>query len=374
MKRDIPFFNYRAIVQAQRDELFRAIQDVVEGGRFILQQELEDFEAALADFLGVAHAFGVGNGTDALVLALRASGVERGDEVILPSHTFVATASAVAQVGARPVLVDVRDDHLVDPEAVRRVVTPRTRVIMPVQLNGRTADMDAIQAVADEHGLLVVEDAAQGLGSAFRGRKAGTFGRAAGFSFYPAKLLGCFGDGGGVVTDDAEVADRITTLRNHGRMDDGNVREYSYNSRLDNVQAAILLVKLRHFEGEIRRRREIAAAYDERLRGLPGAVLPPPPTDDGPHFDVFQNYEIELPRRDDVRERLAERGVGTIVQWGGKAVHQFPALGFDVRLPVTERVMSDSLMLPLHPHLSDEEVEYVAAAVVEAADAASRAA
>lgn len=374
MKRDIPFFNYRAIVQAQRDELFRAIEDVVDGGRFILQEELEAFEGALAEFLGVSHAFGVGNGTDALVLALKASGVEPDDEVVLPSHTFVATASAVAQVGAKPVLVDVRDDHLIDPDAVRSAVSPRTKALMPVHLNGRTADMGALAAIAHEHGLLIVEDAAQGLGSEFEGRKAGTFGRAAGFSFYPAKLLGCFGDGGAVVTDDADVADRISTLRNHGRMDDGSVREFSYNSRLDNVQAAVLLVKMRHFDEEIRRRREIAAFYDGRLRGVPGILLPPAPDEGGRHFDVYQNYEVELPRRDAVRERLTERGVGTIVQWGGRAVHQFPALGFDVRLPMTDRVMADSLLLPMHPHLRDEEVEYVAAAVLESADAASRAA
>ena len=200
--RTIPFFNYPALFARQREEILSTVERVFSAGKLILQEDLEQFEANLAQYLGVKHAFGVGNGTDGLLIALMASGVEKGDEVIMPSHTFIATGAAVHYAGATPVLADCRDDHLIDPQSVREKVTKRTKAIVPVQLNGRTCEMDALHEIADEYGLVIVEDAAQGLGSEYRRRKAGTFGRAAMFSFYPAKVLGCFGDGGGVVTND----------------------------------------------------------------------------------------------------------------------------------------------------------------------------
>jgi dTDP-4-amino-4,6-dideoxygalactose transaminase len=224
--------------------------------------------------------------------------------------------------------------------------------------------MDALQDIAVRHGLMIVEDAAQGLGSRFGGRRAGTFGVAAGFSFYPAKLLGCFGDGGAVVTSDPEVARRVGELRNHGRTEDGEVSGFSYNSRLDNVQAAILDLKLAGFEGSLTLRRRLASIYQERLGGIPDLRLPPAPDADPRRFDVYQNYEIEAPGvRDELREHLAQAGIGTIIQWGGKAVHQFSALGFDLELPITERIMRDSLLLPMHAALTEDDAEYVADAV-----------
>jgi dTDP-4-amino-4,6-dideoxygalactose transaminase len=364
VRRSLPFFDYPALFRAHETEFMSTLQRVLASGKLILQEDLERFERNLADYLGVAHAFGVGNGTDALLIALRASGVGPGDEVILPSHTFVATASAVHHAGAKPVLVDVGDDHVIDPDLVERAVGPATRAIMPVQLNGRTCDMDALRAIADRHGLIIVEDAAQGLGSEFRGRKAGTFGKAAGFSFYPAKLLGCFGDGGAVVTNDPEVARRVAELRNHGRTEHGDVSELSYNSRLDNLQAAILDLKLATFEDALALRRRIASIYHERLLPIQDLRLPPAPDADPGRFDVFQNYEIEAPgQRDELRAHLSEAGIGTIIQWGGKAVHQFSALGYQAELPVTERIMRDSLLLPMHAALTEADAEYVAETV-----------
>ena len=192
----IPFFRYPHVFGQQREEILAAMLRVMDRGAFILQSDLEEFEAALAAYLPVGHAIGVANGTDALIIALRAVGVAAGDEVILPSHTYVASAASVHFAGATPVLVECGADHLIDPASVEAAVTSRTRAIMPVQLNGRTCDMDALQAIADRHHLVIVEDAAQGLGSRYKGRRAGTFGAASGFSFYPAKVLGCFGDGG----------------------------------------------------------------------------------------------------------------------------------------------------------------------------------
>ena len=356
----VPFFNYQALVEPHQAEILATIKDVLSRGAFILQRDLEDFEQNLARFLDVKYAFGVGNGTDALIIALRAAGIRGGDEVILPSHTYVATAAAVHFVDATPVLVECGRDHLIEPAAVEAAITPKTRVIMPVQLNGRTCDMDALGAIADRHGgLLIIEDAAQGLGSRYKGRCAGTFGVAGTFSFYPAKVLGCFGDGGAVVTNDDGVAHKVFLLRDHGRDEAGDVVAWGLNSRLDNLQAAVLAFSLKRLPEAIKRRREIAAGYHAALNEIDDLLLPPAPDEDPDHFDVYQNYEIESGRRDELQTHLEEAGIRTIVQWAGKAVHQFDALGFDVDLPFTETMFTRCLMLPMNTSLSDEDLAYV---------------
>jgi dTDP-4-amino-4,6-dideoxygalactose transaminase len=356
----IPFFRYPHVFAQQREEILAAMIAVMERGAFILQSDLLEFEAALAGFVGVNHAVGVANGTDGLIIALRAVGIREGDEVIVPSHTYVASAASIHFVGASPVLVDCREDHLVDPQAVAAAVTSRTAAIMPVQLNGRTCDMDELQAIADRHGLAIVEDAAQALGSKFRGRNAGTFGSASAFSFYPAKLLGCFGDGGAVVTNDAELARKISLLRDHGRDEKGLVVDWGLNSRLDNLQAAVLNVKFQRLDLEIERRREIARLYREGLQDLDDIDLPPGPDDDPDHFDVYQNYEIESGRRDQLREQLERDGVRTIIQWGGHAVHQLEGLQVGaVNVPYTERMFTRCFLLPMNTSVTDEEVDYI---------------
>ena len=356
----IPFFNYRGAFSAREDEFLEIIRDVVRRGAFIQQRDLAEFEEALAAFLGVRYAFGVGNATDGLIIALKAAGLQPGDEVIFPSHTMVATAAAVAHVGGVPVPVDCGADHLIDPRGIEAAITERTRGIMPVQLNGRTCDMDAIERIAREHDLMIVEDAAQALGSKFKGRPAGTFGVASAFSFYPAKILGCFGDGGAVVTNDAEVARRVKLLRDHGRNDEGDVEMWGFNSRLDNMQAAILHAQFRDYDKIVTRRRSIARLYDELLSNVPGVTLPPAPDSDPDHFDVFQNYEIEADRRDELRAFLLTSGVGTLIQWGGTPVHQFKALGFTVSLPATEQLFERCVMLPMNMMVTDDEVGYIA--------------
>lgn len=363
MERHVPFFNYPALFQRDEVEIMDTVRDVASRGAYIMQRDLVEFEERLADFLHVKHAFGVADGSNAITIALIAAGVEPGDEVILPSHTFIATPAAVHAAGGVPVLADCQEDHMLSAESVRSLVTDRTRAVVPVQLNGRTCDMDAIQAVADEASLIVVEDAAQALGSKFKGRHAGTFGSAGTFSFYPAKLLGCLGDGGGVVTNSDAVADQVHMLRDHGRDRDGEVRRWGFNSRLDNLQAAILSVKLTKFPSEIERRREIAARYHELLSDLTTLRLPPAPDETGDHFDVFQNFEIEASRRDDLKEHLASVGVGTLVQWGGTPIHRFKALGFVEAPPNTEAIFDRCLMLPLNTSLTDGDVDYVGASV-----------
>jgi len=356
----IPFFRYPHLFAQQREEILTAMTAVMDRGAFILQSDLVEFETAVASFTGSKYAIGVANGTDALIIALRAAGVGPGDEVIVPSHTYVASAASIHFAGATPVLVECGADHMMDPASTAAAVTSRTKAIMPVQLNGRTCDMDAIQAIADKHGLLIVEDAAQAIGSKFKGRNAGTFGIAAEISLYPAKILGCFGDGGILLTDDAEMARRMSMLRDHGRDETGLVVTWGLNSRLDNLQAAILNVKLRQLDEEIERRRQIARLYREGLDGVDDFTLPPGPDGDEDHFDVYQNYEVESGRRDELRAALEKDGVRTIIQWAGKPVHQFDGLGlpqFD--LPFTDRLFERCFLLPMNTSLTDDEVLYI---------------
>ena len=357
--RSVPFFNYPHVFTANEEELTRVIQDVARRGAFILQQDLERFEKQLAEFTGAKYALGVANGTDALILALRAADIGAGDEVIFCSHTYVATAASIHFVGATPVPVECGADHMIDPEAVEAAVTSETRAIMPTQLNGRTCDMDALEAIAANHDLLIIEDAAQALGSRFKGRAAGTFGVAGTISFYPAKTLGSLGDGGAVLTNDDRIYDMLYQLRDHGRNRKGEVVCWGLNSRLDNLQAAILDVKLADYECEVKRRREVATLYDTLLGDVEELRLPPTPGSEAGHFDVFQNYEIEADGRDALQAFLRSKGVGTLVQWGGKVVHQMPGLGLAAKLPYTEKMISRSLMLPMNTSLSDEDVEYV---------------
>jgi dTDP-4-amino-4,6-dideoxygalactose transaminase len=361
--RPIPFFPYPQTFLAEQDDLVAIFRDVGRRGAFILQEDGRRFEENLARYLGARHALGVANATDGLLLALRAAGVRAGDEVIFSSHTMVATAAAIHFAGAVPVPVDCGPDHLIDPQAVAAAITPRTVAVLPTQLNGRTADMAALVRLADRHGLHIVEDAAQALGSRFRGQCAGTFGVAAAISFYPAKLLGCLGDGGAVVTSDTALAARLAALRDHGRNAAGEVVCWGLNSRLDNLQAAILDHRLTRFGAVIERRRALARAYRAALADVAEIVLPPGPAGDPDHFDVFQNYEIEADRRDQLRDHLRAEGIGTLLPWGGKAVHQWEALGLARRLPATEKLCERLLLLPLHPWLTPDDVEAVAAAL-----------
>lgn len=363
--RTIPFFNYKGAFSAQESAYLAMLSDIIRRGAFIQQKDLVDFEQHLADYLGVKHAIGVGNATDGLIMAFRAAGIGPGDEVIFPSHTMVASPASAAHTGATPVPVDMGPDHLIDPAAIEAAITPRTRAILPVHLNGRTCAMDPILDIARRHDLLIIEDAAQALGSRYKGKLAGTFGVAAAISFYPAKILGCFGDGGAVVTNDDEVARQVRLLRDHGRNEQGEVETWGLNSRLDNFQAAVLDFQFKDYADIIAHRRAVASVYADRLGDLSQLVLPAAPGTEPDHFDVFQNYELEADRRDDLRDFLKANGIGTLIQWGGKAVHQFAGLGFTQQLPRTDRFFERCLMLPMNMMVSSDDADYIASKVRE---------
>jgi dTDP-4-amino-4,6-dideoxygalactose transaminase len=359
--RTVPFFDYKAFYSRRAAEFDAVMQDVLRRGAFILQQDVREFEEALASYLGVKHAVGLANCTDALILGLRAAGVGPGDEVVFPSHTFVASPSSIHWVGATPVPVEMGDDGLIAPEAVEAAVTSQTKAVMPVSLNGRSCRYDEIQAVCDRHGLAMVEDSAQALGSRYKGRPAGTFGLVGTFSFYPAKILGCFGDGGALVTDDDDAAAKVRRMRDHGRDEaTGEVVEWGVNSRLDNLQAAVLHMQFRDYEATIARRREVAMQYHAGLADVPELQLPPPPGAHPDFFDTFQNYEVLAERRDALCAHLKERGVGTLLPWGGKAAHQIAGLGFEgASLPKTEAYFQRCVLLPMNLFLDDDDVAYV---------------
>lgn len=362
----VPFFNYSWVYTQYQDEVLAKMKDVMKKGAFILQSELKQFEKNLAEFLNVKYAYGVADGTNALIIALQAAGIGKGDEVIVPSHTYIASAASIHLVGAKVVPVECGADHMLDLASAAKAVTKNTKAIMPVQLNGRTCDMNKVKQLADMHNLMIIEDAAQALGSRFEGQHAGTFGKAGTYSFYPAKVLGCFGDGGGVVTNDDEMGEKLAILRDHGRNGNGEVISWGTNSRLDNLQAAVLDIKLKYFKQDISRRRELAAIYNKELTVVSEVALPPAPDTNPVHFDIYQNYEIVADRRDDLKKMLADNGIGSLVQFGGKAVHQHKELGFDsVSLPYTEELYRKFLMLPMNTSLSDDDVQYVCSKVKE---------
>lgn len=367
----VPFVDPKAHYARLRPEIDAAIADCLTRGELVYRAHLRHFEEHFAAFVGTRYAVGLNSGFHALHFALLGAGIGPGDEVIVPAHTFVASVSAVVHCGAHPVLVDVLDDYTIDPDQVAAAVTPRTRAVMPVHLNGRICDMDAIRTIADRHGLAVIEDAAQAVGGSYRGRTAGALGRAGCFSFYPFKILGGFGDGGALTTDDPEIARRASLLRYNGEdRETGEYHFHGYTALLDNVQAAVLDVKLKHVPEWIAHRRAIAERFRAGLMDVPGVGLPHFPEDH--QVDVFQNYVIRVRERDALREHLRARGVETLVHWP-KPMWQHAGLGLaDPHLPETERISREVISLPMSAETTPEHVDITVAAVREFVERGAR--
>ncbi len=361
MTKKIPFFDYPKLFLNNKEHLVNIFENVGSKGAFILQNELLEFERNLAKFSGSKFAVGVGNASDALQIGLKLGGIKEGDEIIISTHTMIATAGSIIQVGGIPIPVDIGDDHLINYDLIENHITSKTKAIMPTQLNGRTCNMDKIEKICKKYNLMIFEDAAQGLGSKFKGKGAGTFGVASAISFYPAKNLGCLGDGGAILLNDEELYREVVAYRDHGRHSKtGEVISWGINSRLDNLQAAFLSFFLDHYENVIGRRRYIAQLYNELLKDNDQIELPPAPNNNSDHFDVYQNYEIRANNRDELVKFLYDRGVGTLLQWSGKAIHHHKNLGFSSNLDIADKYFKKILMIPMNMFISDNDVYYIA--------------
>ncbi len=359
----IPFVDLQAQYQSLKDELDTAVLAVMRQCNFILGKEVSDFEHAFADYVGARHCVGVASGLDALKLALEAFGIGPGDEVIVPAHTFIASALAVSAVGARPVLVEVDEASFnLDPAHIEAAITPRTKAIMPVHLYGQPADMDPILALARRYNLRVIEDASQAHGARYRGQRVGTLGDVGCFSFYPGKNLGAYGDAGGLVTNNAELAEKVRFLRNYGQEVKYKHVVKGYNLRLDTLQAAVLGVKLRYLDAWNARRAAHAAVYTHALEGVGDLQLPRVITGD----HVFHLYVIRTRQRDALQAHLNQRGIATVIHYP-VPIHMQPAyadLGYGRgTFPITERLSEEILSLPMYAELTAEQQDYVIAAV-----------
>ncbi|MDX1615908.1 MAG: DegT/DnrJ/EryC1/StrS family aminotransferase [Candidatus Promineifilaceae bacterium] len=361
----VPFLDVQAAYLELRGELDGAYRRVMDAGWYILGKEVTAFEREFAAFCGARHCVGVANGLEALKLILVAAGVGAGHEVIVPANTYIATWLAVSHAGATPVAVEpLERTYNLDPARIRDAITPRTKAIMPVHLYGQPADMDAIRQVAAAYELRVFTDAAQAHGARYKGRRVGALADAAGWSFYPGKNLGAFGDAGAVTTDDDELADRIRTLRNYGSRTKYINEVQGFNSRLDPLQAAFLRVKLAHLDEWNGRRRRIAAYYLEALADLQELVLPFVPRWADP---VWHLFVVRHPQRDHLQRALANKGIGTLIHYPVPPHLQdaYRGLGYGTdTFPISERIHQEVLSLPIGPHLDLADVEAVVEGIV----------
>lgn len=365
---NVPLLDLKAQYAGIRQDVLRAIEGVMDTCQFIQGPQVKELEDAIARYCGCAAAVGVSSGTDALLCALMAlevgqplTGPGTGKaEVITTPYTFFSSAGSIWRVGARPVFVDIDPEtYNIDPAKIEAAVTEHTRAIMPVHLFGQMADMDPIMAVAQKHNLHVIEDAAQSIGSTYKGRKAGSIGTVGCFSFFPSKNLGCLGDGGMIVTQDPLLADRLSQMRNHGSKPKYYHKRVGGNFRLDTIQAAALLVKLPHLDGWSQARRRNAAKYDQLLAGYP-PVKTPVVRDECQ--SIYNQYVIRVPQRDALRAFLKQEGIGTEIYYP-VGMHQqecFAVLGYKPGdFPESERAARDTLALPIYSELTDEQIEYV---------------
>jgi dTDP-4-amino-4,6-dideoxygalactose transaminase len=358
MTTKVPFLDLRAHHEPLREELQAAIAQVIDSSAFAGGPFVAKFEADFAEFCGCAHASGVGNGTDALWLALTGLGVGVGDEVITTPGTFIATCEAISLCGAKPVFVDIDEQtYTLDPALIEQAITPRTRAIIPVHLFGQMADMDPIMEIARKHGLFVVEDACQAHGATYKGRMAGTIGDAGCFSFYPGKNLGAFGEAGAVVTNDAELQKKIQVFRDHGQAKKYYHSVVGWNARMDGIQGAVLDIKLRGLRRGNEARREHSRLYSELLGGMEEVITP---QEAGYGAHVYHIYAVRVKNRDLVLQMMGEKGIGCAIHYP-IPVHLQEAyrfLGYQKgAFPVAERCAEEFLSLPMYPELSREQIQ-----------------
>lgn len=356
----VPFIDFSEQYEEIKKELDGGLKEVFRKADFILGEEAEAFEKEFAGYCQAKHGVGVNSGTDALYLAVSALDIDAGDEVILPSFTFIATALCISYAGAKPVFVDIeKDTYNLDADKIKKAITPKTKAIIPVHIYGQAADMDEIQKIAKEHNLKIIEDAAQAHGATYKGKKIGSLGDVACFSFYPTKGLGAFGDAGMVVTSDKAVFSKCSMLRDYGRVSRYSHKIKGYNSRLDTIQAVVLSAKLKRLDRWNKMRAEHAAYYCKLLKGIDGVVTPVTKPD---RSHVFQTFAIRIKNRDRVVEKLKEDGISALVHYPipihlQEAYQELNHKRGD--FPVSEAVADDILSLPMFPHMTKEQIEHV---------------
>ncbi len=362
----VPFVDLKAQYSSIKTEIDSAIQAILTNTEFVTGPTVARFEEAFAKAHKVPHCVSCGNGTQALHLILWALGIGRGDEVILPSHTFFATAEAVHLAGATPVLVEVDEKtYTIDPAAVKAAITPKTKAVMAVHLYGQPADMPALKALCDAHGLQLVEDAAQAHTAAIEGTPIGGFGVAAGFSFYPGKNLGAYGEGGAVLTRDEDLAKTMRMIRDHGMAQKYHHQVWGHNYRMEGIQGAVLEVKMKHIDAWSDARRRNALYYDEYLRGIPG--IQAPVAREG-YRHVYHLYIIRSERRDELMEFLKERGIASGLHYPIPVHMQAPLAEFGYKqgdMPLTERICDEIVSLPMYPELTEEQIRLVCETIRE---------
>ena len=359
----VPFIDLGLQHKLLKEELMDVVSGLIDSGQFILGEELLSFEKSFAQLSGTKHAIGVANGTDALFLSMKAIGVKAGDEIITAPNSFLASASSIFLAGATPVFADVRSDFNIDPEEIRKVITDRTKAIIPVHLTGRPADMDSILAIAEEFNLAVIEDCAQAVCAEYKGKPVGSFGNVGCFSLHPLKNLSACGDGGVITTNDSNLYENLLKARNHGLKSRDECEFWSYNSRLDNLQAAMLNIKLKKLPEWTARRQEIATYYFDRFSGLDLVA----PKDAPFEKAVYHTFIIQTGKRDDLINFLSEKGIVTKVHYPIPIHLQEAAkyLGYVIGdFPVTEKQSGEILSLPIFSELTDNQVEYVADSII----------
>lgn len=362
----IPPLDLKRQYASIKDEIDSAIQNVLNHGGFILGPEVKEFEPKLAEYCGSKHGIGVASGTDALLLSLMAAGIKPGDEVVTSTFTFFATGGVISRLGARPVFVDIDPDTFnVDPSQLEKAITSHTKVIIPVHLYGQVAEMDEVMSIAGKHGVMVIEDAAQAVGALYKEKKAGSIGAMGCFSFYPTKNLGGYGDGGFITTDEDDLADLLRRLRIHGARPKYFHAMVGVNSRLDSLQAAVLLVKLKHLPDWHEARRSRAKIYDDLLKGIEGVKTP---LVRDYNYHIYHQYTILAERRDELKEHLKSREIGCEIYYPLPMHLQecFRDLGYKKGdMPVAEKASEMALSIPIFPELTGEEQKYIADTIRE---------
>ncbi len=359
----VKFIDYQFWYQSEKKQIDELLLSCLTRGQLMLREEVEEFERNLAKYVGAKYAVGMSNCTDALRLALIAKGIKPGDEVITSAHTFAATVAAIEQAGGTPVLADIKSsDHLIDIDSVKKMITSKTKAIIPVSINGRVADCIELEELANENGMFLLEDAAQGLGAFRKGKMSGNHGVGGCFSYYPAKTLGALGDAGAFTTNDIDMYNKMMLLRNHMRDSDGDIKEWGYNCRIDNIQAAVLNFRLSQMEKYVEKRRHIASLYYAGLSDLSNIVLSPNDRNTMTDRDAYQNFEFEADDRDKLLAYLRAEEIEIILPWGGKAIHHHTAFkGEKWHLKQADSHFKRIMTLPMHIALTDDQ----AACVIE---------